>query len=511
MIVVLDLAAQYVVFSVGVALLSLWVHWSLGRFAIVLAAALALQTGYIAMLAPMVRARVRPLVRWIGGDRGRDSAEAAWAAAAALPHAFFQSRLNTALRIVGNLLWAGLATAVLGLPGYAFPVLAALAMVTQLYAIAQLFFMMEIGMHPLLFEIAEGLTDVPIDDRVRVPLRRRLVATVPAIAIITAVAVAGLSANSRLHIGDLGTVVLVALAVTATVSLGLTVMLTGSVVIPINTLREATARVARGDLSVRVPVVTSDETGELTRSFNKMVEGLQERERLHHAFGTFVDPQLAERVLRDGTDLAGDEVDLSILFLDVRGFTGFAERASARNVVARLNDLYEQVVPVVLRHGGHANKFIGDGLLAIFGAPERHPDHADRAVAAALEMAALVRERYRGELRIGIGVNSGRAVVGTVGGGGRLDFTVIGDTVNTAARVESATRTTDDDVLITGATRARLSAATGLWNPRPSLPLKGKVDAVELFAPEPATAERHLRLTRGESGRMPSRHGERDR
>jgi len=126
-------------------------------------------------------------------------------------------------------------------------------------------------------------------------------------------------------------------------------------------------------------------------------------------------------------------------------FEAFSERTPAREVVARLNELYEIVVPVITRGGGHANKFIGDGLLAVFGAPERLDDHADRAVAAALEIAQQVRDRFQGELEVGVGVNSGTVVVGTIGGGGRLDFTVIGDTVNTAARVESATRTTGDD------------------------------------------------------------------
>jgi class 3 adenylate cyclase len=142
------------------------------------------------------------------------------------------------------------------------------------------------------------------------------------------------------------------------------------------------------------------------------------------------------------------------------------------------------VVPVILEHGGHANKFIGDGLLAVFGAPERFPDHADRAVAAALEIARCVRDRYGGELRVGVGVNSGTVVVGTIGGGGRLDFTVIGDAVNTASRVESATRQTDDDVLITEATRTRLSRELATWVERPPIPLKGKAEAIRLLAPQ---------------------------
>lgn len=213
-----------------------------------------------------------------------------------------------------------------------------------------------------------------------------------------------------------------------------------------------------------------------------MVAGLEQRERLREAFGTFVDPDLTERVLDEGTDFAGEEVELSILFMDIRGFTSYSESAEPQEVVARLNDLYGQVVPVILEHGGHANKFIGDGLLAIFGAPTRLTDHADRAVDAGLEIARLVRERYNGGLRVGIGINSGRVVAGTIGGGGRLDFTVIGDAVNTASRVESATRETDDDVLITAATKERMDRE-GDWEERPAIPLKGKSEEIALFAP----------------------------
>jgi adenylate cyclase len=242
---------------------------------------------------------------------------------------------------------------------------------------------------------------------------------------------------------------------------------------------EALQRVESGELAIRVEVDDGSEVGQLQAGFNRMAAGLEERERLREAFGTFVDPALGERVLREGTDLAGEEVEVSVLFLDVRGFTTLAERASARDVVARLNALYDRVVPIVLAHGGHANKFVGDGMLAVFGAPERHADHADRAVAAALEIAAAAQDG----LRIGLGVNSGRVLVGTVGGGGRLDFTVIGDPVNTAARVESATRQTGDDLLITEETRRRLRADHGAWDERPAIPLKGKTEPVQLFAP----------------------------
>jgi class 3 adenylate cyclase len=271
--------------------------------------------------------------------------------------------------------------------------------------------------------------------------------------------------------------------VASTISLWLTMLLSRSILTPVGALRAATERVAGGDLTARVPVVSTDETGALAQSFNEMVAGLEERERLREAFGAYVDPEVAEMVIRDGADLAGEELEVTVLFLDIRAFTAFAEHASAREVVTRLNDFYERVVPILLRHGGHANKFIGDGLLGVFGAPDRREDHADRAVAAALEIARRVREHYGDELRIGIGLNSGPVVAGTVGGGGRVEFTVIGDAVNTASRVEAVTRVTGDDVLLTEATRCLLADQGAGFSERPAVPLKGKTEEVRLWAP----------------------------
>jgi class 3 adenylate cyclase len=301
------------------------------------------------------------------------------------------------------------------------------------------------------------------------------------------VVVAGLVTDNTRELDMIGLAGVVAFAVSAAISMWLGLVLADAISGPIIDLRDATRRVGAGDLSVRVPVVSTDETGELAASFNAMAVGLGERRRLHEAFGAFVDPALTERVLAEGTDLEGEELEVSILFLDVRGFTTFAESAAAHEVVATLNELYEAVVPVIRRHGGHANKFIGDGLLAVFGAPERHPDHAARAVAAAREIAELVRRGSGGRLRVGLGVNSGDVVVGTIGGGGRRDFTVIGDPVNTAARVEAATRLTGDDMLITEATLRALGPHADGFEERPATPLKGKAATVRLYAPRAET------------------------
>ncbi|HKV19815.1 MAG TPA: adenylate/guanylate cyclase domain-containing protein, partial [Mycobacterium sp.] len=149
----------------------------------------------------------------------------------------------------------------------------------------------------------------------------------------------------------------------------------------------------------------------------------------------------------------------------------------------RLNALFEIVVPAVVDAGGHVNKFLGDGALAVFGAPNELAAHADAAVGAATVIQRLVAERFGGELRIGIGVNTGLVIAGTIGGGSKLEFTLIGDTVNVAARVEQLTKSTGDTILLTQQTVDALTARPELTN-RGLHVLKGKSDAVQVFGLE---------------------------
>ncbi len=219
---------------------------------------------------------------------------------------------------------------------------------------------------------------------------------------------------------------------------------------PIRDLAEGTKRVAVGDYSQRLPVVQDDDLGVLAASFNRMQAGLAERRRLHAAFGTYVDPALAARLLEQGDDVfTGERREVTVMFIDIRDFTPFAEANTAEDTVARLNALFEIVVPGVVDVGGHVNKFLGDGALAVFGAPNDLQDHADAALRAAVKIHLLVAERFGQELRIGVGINTGVIIAGTIGGGGKLEFTLIGDAVNVAARVEQLTKTTGDTILLT--------------------------------------------------------------
>ena len=252
---------------------------------------------------------------------------------------------------------------------------------------------------------------------------------------------------------------------------------------PIERLRDAVARVEDGSLEEEVVVDDASEIGFLQAGFNRMVGGLREREQIRETFGAYVDPEVAEHILREGPALEGEEVEVTLMFVDVRDFTAFAETASARDVVATINRLFERIVPIVHAHKGHVDKFVGDGLLAVFGAPRRCEDHADQALAAALEIDAAVRDEFAGRLAIGVGLSSGPVVAGNVGGAGRIEFSVIGDAVNVAARAEAATRQTGDTILLAARTKELLASASIRLVERPHVALKGKREQVSLYAP----------------------------
>jgi class 3 adenylate cyclase len=425
-----------------------------------------------------MREPVRPLRRWLHGEEV-EPAEA-WRAAVRMPVEFVRRADKHAVLFVA-LPISVFTTIELHLPFYSVAFLFLGGLVSIGYSAVLHFFYSESALSPVVRELASSLPEDFAAERVGVPLRWKLLGALPLINVITGVVVSGLSTNGRQGLEDLGVSVLAAVVVAFTLSLELTVLVSRSVLGPVRDLIEATERVRAGDLSASVPVTSGDELGALAIGFNSMMHGLAERQALHEAFGSYVDPQLAARVLAEGERIPGEEVDVTVAFIDLRDFTSFAERAEAREVVAFVNEFLELAVPTLTRHGGHVNKFVGDGVLGVFGAPVHLDDHADRALAAASELADAVERRFGERLGIGVGINSGRVLAGTIGGGGKLEFTVIGDPVNVAARVEEMTRQTGDVVLLTEATRCLLSAEPEL-EPRGTIRLKGRSEPVPVFA-----------------------------
>jgi adenylate cyclase len=431
-------------------------------------------------VAPIRRGLV-PLEQW-SRTRDEPTARAAWHALADLPFVPLRRRVTYGAVTLAIVLWDVVGVRRLGLSTTSFLLFIPGSYLVWLYWLALRFFVMEQLLRPVLADVGRDLPDGGGVPEPRVTLAVRLLVAVPAITIIAGTVVSGVVGDHKLETLAIG--VGVSTVVVALIASWLVVLLADSVAGPIGDLRSAADRVGAGDLDVRVPVVSVDETGALARSFNAMVDGLRERERIRDAFGTYVDRDVADHILREGTSLEGEEVEVTMMFLDVRDFTGFAERSSAPEVVATLNRLFELVVPVIHEHGGHVDKFVGDGLLAVFGAPRRQDDHADQALGAALAIGRAVREQGPEGLDIGIGLNSGTVVAGNVGGAGRLEFSVIGDAVNVAARVESATRQTGDAVLLAENVKRLLADTTVELEARPDVPLKGKRESVMLYAPK---------------------------
>lgn len=263
---------------------------------------------------------------------------------------------------------------------------------------------------------------------------------------------------------------------------------------PIVELVGHTRRIARGDYSIRNKSYRNDELGRLSEAFDQMASGLDERERIRVAFGKAVSPEIARQLLRDGAKLGGEERQVTILFADLRGFTSLSEKLTPQELITLLNRYLDRMVAVIDRHGGTIDKFIGDSIMALFGAPGEQPDAADRALAAALEMqralAELNRElaaEGRPPLGIGIGINTARVVAGNMGSHSRLNYTVVGDGVNVASRLQSLTRTTEyrTDLITSAATLAALqSPATFRSRSLGSVQVKGRAEPVEIFAVE---------------------------
>jgi adenylate cyclase len=482
LIVVAEVVSACVICAATVGLFSLYTEVSDAELWRITAFAEALTLICVTFIWIRTVRAARPLIRWLAGSRSEKGALDAWRTAISLPREFVL-REWWAPPLMVLLPISVYFTAELDLPLYSVAIIFAGGLVALGYSAVLEFFASESFLRPVVEDIASRLPKELAGKPEGVPLRWKLLAALPVINIVTGVVVSGLSSDGTTSLGDLGVDVVVALVVAFTVSFGLTLLVTKSVLRPVDDLLGATRRVRTGDLQTRVPLTSGDELGSLAVSFNEMMEGLSEREALRRAFGSYVDPEVAERVLEEGEMLEGRDVEATVAFIDVRDFTAFADRASAEETVGFLNEFFDLVVPILLRHRGHANKFLGDGLMAVFGAPDRLPDHADRALAAACEIASSVERHFGGDVHIGIGLNSGPVVAGSMGGGGRLEFTVIGDPVNVASRVEAESRKTGDVVLLTEATRCLLGRGDDYrLDPRGEVPLRGKSQPVPVYA-----------------------------
>jgi adenylate cyclase len=253
-------------------------------------------------------------------------------------------------------------------------------------------------------------------------------------------------------------------------------------------LVDAMRQVERGDVHAELVISSTDEFADAYRGFNRMTKGLVERERLRDAFGRYVAPELAEQVMKHGVSMGGTLVRASVIFIDIRGFTTISERLEPALVVSLLNRYFAAVAPPIHDQGGFINKFGGDSLLAVFGAPVPTEDHELRAVRAAIgvrEALAVfnVTEEAEGRvpLRIGTGIHAGEMIAGSVGSPDRMEYTVIGDVVNVAARLQALTKDLGVDVLFSRDVHEKVQAFVPARR-LPPVPIRGKADPLDVYA-----------------------------
>jgi adenylate cyclase len=277
------------------------------------------------------------------------------------------------------------------------------------------------------------------------------------------------------------------LAVGVAAAIGLSLFAANSVAAPLKDVESAMARVARGHLDDRAPVVTTDEIGAVAEGFNRMLQGLREREMVKETFGKYVTPEIRDEILAGRIRGEGELKEATILFADLRDFTPWVEATAPRQVVRDLNEYFTEMDEAIRAHGGLVLQFIGDEIEAVFGAPLPASDHAARAVKAAIEMRLRLRAwnaareaAGKPALRHGIGIHTGTVLAGNIGGAERLSYALVGDPVNLASRIQGLTKDFKVEILISEATRKRLDGSVTVEE-LPTVRVKGRAEDVNVY------------------------------
>jgi adenylate cyclase len=259
---------------------------------------------------------------------------------------------------------------------------------------------------------------------------------------------------------------------------------------PIERLVDIAGQIAKGNFKIvaRDQVASRDEVGMLAWAFDGMLEGLRERDRVKSLFNKFHGSSVTENLLSSGeVKLGGMRKQVVVFFSDIRGFTQFSETRTPEDVVSMLNEYFSSMVRIIEQNGGVVDKFIGDAIMAVWGTPTSTGDDAYMAAKACLEMRRALLDlnqlrMSRGEepIKIGMGLHCGETISGTVGSENRMEFTVIGDTVNSASRIEAATKAFGTDLLISQE-MARLLQGRVLMTEAGDVTVKGKSGTQRLF------------------------------
>lgn len=261
-------------------------------------------------------------------------------------------------------------------------------------------------------------------------------------------------------------------------SLVAVIFLARSITNPVSRLAHAVKRIEDGDYAMRAQVQSRDELGALAESVNSMAKGLAEKEKVRDLLGKVVSQQIAEELLNNPVELGGEERTATILFSDIRGFTSYCEGKSPQKVLEELNKVLSRISDIIEAHQGVVDKYQGDAVMALFGAPVAGERDTDNAMAAALEIIAAL-DAMDSQLAACVGVNTGLVVAGNLGSANRLNYSVIGDTVNLAARLESLTRYYNVNNIVSEASMQ--AALDYVYRELDEVQVAGKSESVKIF------------------------------
>jgi adenylate cyclase len=421
--------------------------------------------------------RLLPRLRWVQEGRAPDAAEQRWAL-----------RAPVHLLVVEGVLWFGgaaLFTLINGLRDT--ELIAPVAFTVTLGAITTCATTYLLNERVLRDVAAVALSHDP-PDRPLVPgltarslLAWTLGSAVPVAGLIV-VAVFTL-AGREVSVDRLAVTILGLGGITISVGLLTTILAARATTVAVQSVRRALTQVEAGDLAVRTPVFDGTEVGLLQAGFNRMAEGLAERERIRDLFGRHVGESVARTAIAGGVELGGELRDVGVVFVDVIGSTSLAATRPPTEVVEVLNRFFAVVVDVIQRHGGFVNKFEGDAALAIFGAPVALEDPAGAALAAARELAERLTREVQ-EVQAGVGASFGTAVAGNIGAEQRYEYTVIGDPVNEAARLTELAKDLPGRVVASGTARAHAAPDEAeRWRDGDDVLLRGRLEPTRLVVP----------------------------
>lgn len=260
---------------------------------------------------------------------------------------------------------------------------------------------------------------------------------------------------------------------------------------PLAKIRAGLQAINKGEFDHKIAINSNDEFGEIGEVVNSLGDGLKQRDMLRTSLTRYVSQNLAERILQNEElpQLFSERRKITVMVCDIRNFTPLAERLKPEEVVSLLNEFFGQMIEAISGHQGILDKYLGDGFLAIFGSPQDDPYQEDHAIQAAMAMRKSIsrlsqqwQQLYGVDLNVGIGINSGTAIVGNIGAQTHMEYTAIGDAVNLASRIESATKELSQDILVSEYTYISASKSLFHFTSLGEIAVKGRADKVKVYA-----------------------------